>query len=435
MKLTIKPNQIIGKIKPMNAVNNGPIYTENADQNLTNMPYYREANIPYVRTHDSSICYDYGGEHCVDIIGIFPDFSADENDPASYDFTLTDTYLSNIIKSGAQVFFRLGNKIEHWQKHYGIMPPADYNKWAAICEHIIMHYNYGWADGFNMNIEYWEIWNEPDFNDKCWLGTPEQFYEFFAVAAKYLKSHFPSLKIGGPAVCIYNEKWLRPFFEYMRSHDVPLDFFSWHRYTCRVDDIVTDTALHRALLDEFGYTETESILNEWNYVLGWGGAEWKQSLEDMNNIKGAVFTAAVMTQCQKSSADMLMYYDARIQSSMNNLFTHCTLEPKKGYYPVKIWGEMLTLGSECETDCDIPDIYAVCASDGSRSVTMVSYYTLDDNAVKRTFKVCLDTKEPDNLLEIYTLDESHNFELSKTIAPDCGEFFVTMKPNTSIVIR
>ena len=55
MKLTVNKNSITGRIKPMNAVNNGPVYTENADQNLTNMPYFIDANIPYARTHDSSI--------------------------------------------------------------------------------------------------------------------------------------------------------------------------------------------------------------------------------------------------------------------------------------------------------------------------------------------------------------------------------------------
>ena len=60
MKLKVDFKNTVGKIKPMNAVNNGPVYTDNGDQNLTNLPDFREANIPFARTHDSSICYDYG---------------------------------------------------------------------------------------------------------------------------------------------------------------------------------------------------------------------------------------------------------------------------------------------------------------------------------------------------------------------------------------
>ena len=56
MKLEVNFKKTVGKIKPMNAVNNGPVYTDNGDQNLTNLPDFREANIPFARTHDSSIC-------------------------------------------------------------------------------------------------------------------------------------------------------------------------------------------------------------------------------------------------------------------------------------------------------------------------------------------------------------------------------------------
>ena len=268
MKLKVDFKNTVGKIKPMNAVNNGPVYTDNGDQNLTNLPDFREANIPFARTHDSSICYDYGGEHTVDIHNIFTDFDADPYSPESYDFTLTDIYLGTIMRAGAKVFYRLGSKIEHWPKHYGIMPPKDYQKWAVVCEHIIMHMNEGWADGYHMGIEYWEIWNEPDFNDKCWTGTPEEFYDFFATAAKYLKARFPSLKIGGPAVCGYNEKWLDAFFEKMREENVPMDFYSWHCYGSKVSDFTSDARRHRAMLDRIltEYPQLEAVQLQFNYV-------------------------------------------------------------------------------------------------------------------------------------------------------------------------
>jgi hypothetical protein len=55
----------------------------------------------------------------------------------------------------------LGASIEHGEKK-GTYPPQDYAKWARICEHIILHYTKGWANGFHYDITYWEIWNEPD---------------------------------------------------------------------------------------------------------------------------------------------------------------------------------------------------------------------------------------------------------------------------------
>ncbi len=38
-------------------------------------------------------------------------------------------------------------------KKHGTIPPADFNKWAIICEHIIRHYNEGWADEYLYSIE------------------------------------------------------------------------------------------------------------------------------------------------------------------------------------------------------------------------------------------------------------------------------------------
>ena len=428
-KITVDSAKSTGKVKPMHAVNNGPIAPN--VRGVTNFELYKAAGIPYARNHDASFYSSFGGEHTVDVHRIFKNFDADENDPAAYIFDPTDKYVSDTISTGTKVFYRLGASIEHGYK-YGTYPPKDFEKWARICEHIIAHYHEGWADGFNYNIKYWEIWNEPDFNDKCWTGTPEEFYDFFAVAAKYLKSRFPSLKIGGPAVCGYNEQWLDSFFEKMREENVPMDFYSWHCYGSKVSDFTSDARRHRAMLDRHGYTDTESILNEWNYVCGWSGDGWKRSLETEASLKGAAFIAAVMSACQREKTDMLMYYDARVNSSMNGLFKRGTLDRLKVYYSVKAWGELLSLQDECALSCDVPDIYSAAATDGETQMLLVTYYTDAAAPLPRTFKV--ETGE-DRLYTIYTLDEEHDMEPFETIASDNGGFTLTMRPNTVVVIK
>ena len=172
----------VGAIKPMNAVNNGPV-AAHSDQSRGNFAGYRALRAPYARTHDSINCVS-GGAHTCDISAVFPDFDADEDDPANYDFLFTDTYLKRIRDAGTEVFFRLGQTIEHGPKKYGTLPPKDFAKWARVCEHVIRHYNEGWANGFKWNIRYWEIWNEPDLekddevDKRCWGGTEEQFFRF-----------------------------------------------------------------------------------------------------------------------------------------------------------------------------------------------------------------------------------------------------------------
>ena len=251
-QVVVDANEVVGKIKVMNAVNNGPQVPPGVGQIRSNAQAYKDAGFGYARLHDAPIEWEWG--HTVDISCIFPDFSADEKDPKSYDFTLTDKLIKEIYATDTKVFYRLGQSIEHWPKKYGVNPPADFKKWARICEHIIMHYNEGWANGFHMDIEYWEIWNEPDndiFNgdNQCWKGTKEQFFELYRVASIYLKEKFPHLKIGGYASSGFyaltntfikaansspRKEYFLEFFEdflaYSKKNGCILDFFSWHSY-------------------------------------------------------------------------------------------------------------------------------------------------------------------------------------------------------------
>lgn len=369
-EIVVDVGAIIGPIKPMNAVNNGPrLKSPAGDQKRGNFNEFRAARIPYARTHDSNLSSAYGAPHTVDVGAIFPDFNADENNPQNYDFVCTDHYLDTIRRAGTEVFFRLGQSIEHGPKKYGSLPPMDYAKWARICEHIIRHYNEGW--GWNadqsrttvniawsnqFNIVYWEIWNEPDLdmsddvlpkNPRCWGGTVTNFFEFYETAAKHLKGRFPHLKIGGPAIC-GREDWGRRFLAWCRNRGVPMDFFSWHVYAVEPRILVEKAERIRRMMNDAGFTKAESILNEWNFVKGWGD-DFLYSLEVESgrfNQKGAAFIAAAMVDCQSAPLDMLMFYDARVGSSMNNLFDAITLRPKKGYYPFYAWSKMMQCGMQ-----------------------------------------------------------------------------------------
>jgi hypothetical protein len=366
--VTVDPSHEVAPVKPMHAVNNGPsVKKPGGDQKCGNFETYKAARIPYARTHDSINCVGNGSHNC-DISAIFPNFDADENDPKNYDFVFTDHYLDNIRRAGAEVFFRLGQSIEHGPKKYGALPPKDYAKWARICEHVIRHYNEGWGWGLDkayttvniawsnqFNIVYWEIWNEPDLdpvdfgapkNPRCWGGTVTNFFNFYETAAKHLKSRFPDLKIGGPAICGRMD-WGERFLSYCRDNTVPLDFFSWHVYAVEPGQVADRADEARKLMDKYGFVKTESILNEWNYCKGWGD-DWPYSLEVESgcfNQKGAAFVMSTMIDCQSKPVDMLMFYDAKVSSGMNNMFSRPTLLPQKGYYPFYAWSKLV----DCET--------------------------------------------------------------------------------------
>ena len=337
------PAKTKGKIKPLHGVGGGPL-TGHFENDATEE--FIAAGIPYSRLHD--IEWPFGSGEFVDIHCIFPDFDKDENDPSSYNFVLTDEYLKAIIAAGTKPFYRLGNSIEQWPIKRYIHPPKDFRKWGRICSHIVSHYNDGWADGFHMGIEYWEIWNEPELKDQNFTGTDEEMLSLYDTAARILKADHPDIKVGGLATCSPFTPMAETLLKMAAEDGTPLDFFSWHGYSRWPSHTQSLCKMWRGELDKRGFQKVESIYNEWNYVKGWGD-DWVYSLRAESgdlNLKGAAFIAGVMIDCQNAPVDMIMFYDARANCGMNNLFDKTTLWPTKGYYPYLAWAKLLDLGTQ-----------------------------------------------------------------------------------------
>ena len=360
ISVTLDPASELGPVKIMHAVNNGPkVATSSGGQKVGNFEDYRALRLPYARLHDSINCVP-GGGHTVDISAVFPNFEADENNPKNYDFTFTDLYLKTILDAGTKIFYRLGQTIEHGPKKYGVMPPKDFAKWARICEHVVRHYNEGWgwekpeAYSDRYKTEYWEIWNEPDLDmnrwqtdPHTWGGSQAEFCRLFGTTAKHLKTTFPDIKIGGPALAGIL-KWGEGVLAYCQTNAVPLDFFSWHIYANDPDKNASMARSVRKLMDKYGFGKAESILNEWNYIRGWRD-DFAYSLRVIcgdRNLKGAAYAAATMCACQDAPVDMLMYYDARTSTQFNGMFERVELAPIKGYYPFYAWGKLRDLGTQ-----------------------------------------------------------------------------------------
>ena len=396
------------EFKPMNATNGGPWHRRHqVSMPRSNFEAYRAARIPYARNHDSGLVPIYGGPYAHDITKIFRNFDADENDPASYDFGCTDEALLTMLDAGTKPFFRLGESAEVHVVPHALIPPKDFHKWARICEHVIRHYTEGWANGFSLDMEYWEIWNEPDLHcddvtKGYWLDVEETFYDFYEIAAKHLKSCFPHLKIGGPSVSNGRE-WSVRFLSEMQKREVPIDFFSWHVYATRPEKCVEKAAYYKGVLARFGYENAESICNEWNYVAAWDH-RFIESVRAIHGIRGAAFMMSVISEAQASDdIDMMMYYDTRPQA-LCGAFDFYTYEPLKGYYPLLWFGQMYDL-KYLPVDNHPEEIYPLCGIDENGKITCIlTYYTNNENATER--QISLDFGR-EVQFEVTLLDEEH----------------------------
>ena len=357
--IRIAPDKAIGLVKPVNGVGQPPMVGALDDWEL--MPFLKEAGVPYSRLHDVGGWMGQG--LYVDIPNLFPDFDADENDPLNYRFAYTDSLMKALAANGVEPFFRLGVTIENWVYYpqplpaLRTQPPRDYAKWARVCEHVIRHYTEGWADGFQMKVEYWEIWNEPE-GASMFGGPFEEYMRLYGVVASYLKGCFPHLKIGGYGSCgfyggvdsefvetaaiapnlKYYVECAKKFLAAARDNGWPLDFFSFHSYSPPAEALRQVRYADR-LLNEYGFTcdRTARVFNEWlpdpsRAVLG--------------TARQAAAIAAELIGLQNGPCDIACLYDARCREGIfSPLFNPLTIRPHKAYYALVAFNELRKRGT------------------------------------------------------------------------------------------
>jgi len=404
-----------GIIKPVNGVGQPPM---DGFTGTSKFAYLKDAGIPYSRLHD--VGGVFGANVFVDIPNIFRDFKADENDPANYDFTFTDILMKGLVDNGVEPYYRLGVTIENYAatKAYRVYPPEDYAKWARICEHIILHYNEGWADGYHFNVSHWEIWNEPDNGidnntNMMWFGTWDQYMDLYGTAATYLKSKFPHLKIGGYGSCGFyaiNGEGVKAancdsrmgyfidcflaFLERARKESWPLDFFSAHSYADPANAI-RQMEYCREKLDEYGFKDTELSVNEWQPT---------PSFEKLGTALAAAEIAAEMIGFQNTRVDDAEIYDARARGGMYSpLFQLESDQPRKAYYSFVMFNELRKLGKAVRLP-ELPEgVYACGATDlNGKAALMVS------NISGATWKAKLDFGSY-KVSAVYAINEENGY--------------------------
>jgi xylan 1,4-beta-xylosidase len=390
--VTVDAGKSTGQIKSLTGVNGGPAPMREGLPNLVQQ--YRQTNIDMVRTHDymgptdidarfepddptlAWLVPDPTVRHQIVAAGnlgsIFPDWSKDPENPASYRFGPTDEAIAAIVASGAEVYYRIGRS---WAAHN--TPPPDFDKFASVVKHVEMHYNQGWAKGFHDHIRYWEFWNEPE---TFWGGPPAQFFVLYDKTARALKSAEPSLKVGGPALAVpfTAQPYREDFLDYCREHKVPLDFYSWHNYTDGSADPLEPARLakqFRKIIDEHGFPQAESILSEYNR-----SADFTEPMKaELRSADNAAFVATTLIYLQDASVDRAIYY--RGDASWMGLFD-LEKRPYKPAYAIRAMGEMKKTPERIAATGGDDEGFAVLAGkseDGRTVQILISNYQVPAN--------------------------------------------------------
>lgn len=305
-QITFDFNVIIGKPKNLLGVNVGP---------GASIKGYQECGISEIRTHDFYGPFDYW-EYTKNAIDTGKQFIKSTFNPeisSSYNWKNTDLKMDSIVRNGFIPFFRLGIS---WPNSPAvpIFPPIDdnnktFSKFAQICKRTLLHYNNGWDNGFYHNIKYWEVWNEPDFKEKFWLGknaNPLNYFKMYQSVADTLKKIDKEIKIGGPGLAYYSmifskKPFREDFVKYCKDNNVALDFYSFHLYDVKNPFAVKaygDTI--RKILNDNGFNKAEIFITEIHPDLK--GTEYN------NTIKAASWIASTLITCNYSQIDKFFWY-------------------------------------------------------------------------------------------------------------------------------
>lgn len=437
--ISVDNNKVLGRIKPVHSCVGITTLSPRSEIKWAGnvLSYMNEMGMPFTRLN--GIGGEYGSMTYVDVSNIFRDFDADETVAANYDFTFTDWLVRECFERGIKPIYRLGvtKEKDHWLKAYNIYPPKDYEKFARICERIILHYNSGWNGGYKFDIRQWEIWDGPDNareikDNACWKGTKEQYFELYGVVSRKLKKRFPWLQFGGYGASGFNlddkndysSEFLNDFLNYVTAEETkaPFDFFTWNSTSAGVETNAKVAKYVREKLDGAGLTECESICGSWN-----------SKILDCTDNKNASVIADNLIGWQNCQVNKAMYDTcwSGIEYGLFGLTINRQTVPSYGFYAMKAFNALYRLGFQVETISDDEDVNAVSAASFDKVAVMVVNRTSEPKEVEIRLKDVKRNKSTVTIINKVDLTGLTYDDLFNIILPKkaLGALKFTMKPN------
>ncbi|WP_315762630.1 GH39 family glycosyl hydrolase [Sphingomonas sp. Y38-1Y] len=297
-KLSVNAAVSIGDMRKLQGTTGIPVPAAGAESVPDISGVWKTAALSLVRSYDWVSRLDTVDNP----VSLFPDWSADPDDPASYNFEGTDTWVRQTRALGAEILFTIASEIPSNKQ-----PARDLAKYEQVVENIVRHYVCGWGNGFDRAVSHWEFGDQPDFGALHFAGTPEQFYEMYAAAARAVKCVDADLRFGGPCIAFpLNEGPYREgLLEFIKGKGLPLDFLSWMWYGDNSRDPLDFRRIAaevRAILDSHGFGETELVLSYWSMT----GIPTAQFTDPDN----AAFIAAAAIYMQDSAVDKAIFFRA-----------------------------------------------------------------------------------------------------------------------------
>lgn len=183
--------------------------------------------------------------------------------------------------------------------------------------------------------------------------------------------------------------FFRGFFEYIKVHNCPLDFFSWHSYAGVSNTVVMERFIERHL-EENGYGDVEIHVNEWNNA---------STLEFRGTSYACATACEMMIRMHGTKCYMMNYYDARLGPSVyGGMFNPMNHKPLCMYYGFKAIGELYAMENEVECECDGNSVCLAAVNGDKKGIVLVNVH--DDEIVECALEG----------MKVYLVDQDHMME-------------------------
>ena len=222
---------------------------------------------------------------------------------------------------------------------------------------------------------------------------------------------------------------------------MPLDFFSWHCYTTDASELTRRAQAIRGLLNAQGFTNTESHLNEWNFLPGntWlplsrdSPADARQEYYDaMAGAPGAAFIVAALLELQDAPVDVCNLYHGELGGF--GLFNEHGV-PQKNYYGLRAFRELLNTPRRVEAGGGVPGKLAIVAglnADGTEASVLVANVANSDTGLQLAT-----THLPwsgRTIVETSLVDKAHDLDLVGKTTNATGNAIISLPWKSPVIV-
>ena len=179
----------------------------------------------------------------------------------------------------------------------------------------------------------------------------------------------------------------------------------------------------RQKLNEFGFFDTESHLNEWNYQAEGTGFKSKHTMDG-----GSFLTKAMTLMHRDGTIDMAMYYCMSTQAMYNGFIDQNDGSLSPSWFAYVAFGHICSLENSVKAEYD-GDIHAIASKNGAEKAILLSNHRCEDS------EVSLSVSGADGLTaEIYYCTDDKHLQLKNTITLNKKEPISLSVPINTVVL-